>query len=68
MKQQTEGGEGEGGSQEGRNSTVTHRGGSGHKETRTERSESEMDTEGGGEANTSQLQCKHKKIHMTNIY
>ena len=27
-----------------------------------------MDTEGGGEVGTSQLQSKHKMGHMTNIY
>ena len=35
---------------------------------RTERSESEMDTEGGGEAGTYQLLSRRNKRHMTNIY
>ena len=38
------------------------------KRPRTERSDSEMDTEAGGEAGTSQSQSRHKKGHMTNIY
>ena len=49
-----EGGEGEGGSQKlGGYLTgyFTHRGDSAWKRPRTERSESEIDTEGGGEAN-----------------
>ena len=36
------------------------------KRPRTEKSE--MDTEGGGEAGTSQSQSKHMKGHMANIY
>ena len=36
---------------------------------RTEKSESEMDPEGGGEASTSiECQFRHKTGHMTNIY
>ena len=35
---------------------------------RTDRSDTEMDTEAGGEAGTSQSHSKHKKGHMTNIY
>ena len=35
---------------------------------RTERSEIEMDTEGGREASTTQSQFRHKKGHMTSIY
>ena len=35
---------------------------------KTERSDSEMDTEAGGEEGISQSQSRHKKGHMTNIY
>ena len=35
---------------------------------RTERSDTEMDTESGREAGTSLLQSRHKKGFMTNIY
>ena len=35
---------------------------------RTERSDTEMDTEGGGEAGTSQSQARHKKGQMTKNY
>ena len=35
---------------------------------RTERSDTEMDTEGEEEAGTSQLHSRQKKGHMTNIY
>ena len=39
------------------------------KRPRTERSESEMDIEGGGEVSpTTEFQSKCKKGHMTNIY
>ena len=38
------------------------------KGPRTERSSSEIDTEGGGEAGTFQFQSRLKKRHMTNIY
>ena len=38
------------------------------KHARTERIDTERDTECGGELGTSQLQSKHKKGHMTNIY
>ena len=34
----------------------------------TDRSDSETDTEGGGEADTSKLYSRNKKGHMTNIY
>ena len=56
----TEWGYGEGGSQEGGNSTVTDRGGS-DKKARIERSESEMDTEVEREACTSQANSRYKK-------
>ena len=35
---------------------------------RTARSDSEMDTETGGDASTFQSQSRHKKGHITNIY
>ena len=35
---------------------------------RTERSDSEMDTEGKGEVGTSQLQSSHKKGHIMNNF
>ena len=38
------------------------------KPPKTERSDAEMDTEGGGEVGTSQSQSRYKKGHMTNIY
>ena len=38
------------------------------KSPRTEWSESEMDTEGGGEAGSSQFQSRCENRHMTNIY
>ena len=38
------------------------------KRARTARSETEIDTEGEGEVDTSQLQFKLKKGYMTNIY
>ena len=38
------------------------------KRPRTGRSDSEMDTEAGGEAGTSQLQSRSKKGHIMNIY
>ena len=38
------------------------------KHPSTERSETEMDTEGGGEVGTSQPQSRHKKWHMANNY
>ena len=38
------------------------------KRPRTEKNDSEMDTEGGGEAKTSHSQYRHKKGYMTNIY
>ena len=38
------------------------------KHPRTDKSDTEMDTEGGGEAGTSQSQSRHKKGHITNIY
>ena len=45
------------------------------KRTRTERSESEMDTEGGGEGTEgggkgrqTQCQSRYKKGHMMNVY
>ena len=38
------------------------------KRARTERSESEMETRGGGEWGISQFQSRRKKGHMTNIY
>ena len=36
--------------------------------TTDRRSDSEMDTEGGGELDTSKLQTRCKKEHMMNIY
>ena len=38
------------------------------KHAKTDRSETEMDTEAGGEAGTSQLLSRHKKGHMINFY
>ena len=38
------------------------------KHASTDRSDTEMDTEAGGEVGTSQLHSRHKKGHMTNIY
>ena len=38
------------------------------KSARTDRSDSEMKTESGGEAGTSHSNSNHKKGHMTNIY
>ena len=38
------------------------------KHARTDRNDTEMDTEGEGEAGTSQSNSRHKKGHMTNIY
>ena len=38
------------------------------KRPRTEKSDSEMDTDAGGEVGTSQSQSRRKKGHMTNIY
>ena len=38
------------------------------KSARTERCDTEMDTERGGDVGTSQLQIRNKKEHMTNIY
>ena len=38
------------------------------KRLRTGRSESELDTEGGGQAGTSQSESRSKKGHITNIY
>ena len=38
------------------------------KQARTDRSNTEMDTEAAGEAGTSQSQSRHKKEHMINIY
>ena len=38
------------------------------KHASTERSDTEVDTEAGGEVSTSLLQFKHKKGHITNIY
>ena len=39
------------------------------KRTSTERSETEMDTEGGGETSTfTECQSRRKKGHMTKIY
>ena len=35
---------------------------------RTVRSDTEMDTEAGGEVGTFQSHSRHKKEHMTNIY
>ena len=35
---------------------------------RTDRSDTEMGTEGGGETGTSQSHPRHKKGHMRNIY
>ena len=62
-------GGGEGLRQEVENSTVTDGGNSGKNRPRTKRSESEMDTEGGGEASASiECQFRHKKGHMSNIY
>ena len=66
-RETTEGGEGEGGSQKGGNSTVTDRGCCGQKRPRTGRSASEMDT--GWEASTSiEFISRCKKRHMLNIY
>ena len=61
------GGEGEGGSQKGE---TTHSAEErvAKKHARTERSDTEMDTEGGGETGTCQSQSRHKKGHMKNIY
>ena len=56
----------EGGSQEAGNYTLS-RGGSGQK-ARTDRSDIEMDSKGGGEAGTSQSHSWHKKGNITNIY
>ena len=49
---------------------TTHSAGEGvvKKHPRTDRSDTEMDPEGGGQLGTSQLQSRHKKGHMTNIY
>ena len=66
-RETTEGGDREGGSQEGGKSTATEEGVA-IKRPRTERSDSEMDTEGGGEVGTSQSQSRFKKGHMTSIY
>ena len=39
------------------------------KRPKTERSQSEMDTQGGGETNTfTEFQSRHKKAHMANFY
>ena len=38
------------------------------KSARTDRSDTEIDTEAGGEVTTSQSHSRHKKGHMTNIY
>ena len=38
------------------------------KHARTDRCDTEMDTEGEGEASMSQLHSRHKKGHITNIY
>ena len=38
------------------------------KPAKTDKIETEMDTEAGGEASTSQSHSRHKKGHMTNIY
>ena len=38
------------------------------KNARIEWSDTEMDTEDGREAGTSQMKSRHKKGHMTNIY
>ena len=38
------------------------------KHARTDRSDTEMDIEGGGQVSISQSQFRHKKGHMTNIY
>ena len=35
---------------------------------RTGRSDTETDTDGGGEAGIFELQCRHKKGHMASIY
>ena len=34
----------------------------------TDKSDTEIDTEAGGEASTSQLHSRHKNGHMTNVY
>ena len=57
----------EGGKKNGGNYTLC-RGGSGRIACKTNRSDTEMDTEGGGEADTSQSESRHKEGHMTNIY
>ena len=38
------------------------------KSARTDRSDTKIDTEAGGEVTTSQSHSRHKKGHMTNIY
>ena len=38
------------------------------KHARTDKSDTRMDTQAGGEANTSQSHSRHKKGCMTNIY
>ena len=38
------------------------------KHARTDKSDTEMDSEAGGKAGTSQSQSRHKKEHITNIY
>ena len=38
------------------------------KHARTDRSDPEIDTAGGGEADTSQSYSRHKKGHMNHIY
>ena len=64
-RETTEEGAGEGGRQEGRNSTVAVA----KKRPRTERSKSEIDTEGGEARRTStECQSRSKKGHKTNIY
>ena len=38
------------------------------KHARTDKNDTEMDTEGAGEEGTTQSNSRHKKGHMTNIY
>ena len=52
----------------GRKLHTQQRKGAPEKRARTDRSETKMDTEAGGEANTSQSHPRHKTGHMTNIY
>ena len=53
----------EGGSQEGRNYKLSKEGVA-EKRARTDRSDTKMDTEGGGEAGTSQSHSRHMKGHI----